>query len=243
MYKYILIFLAIIVVLRLVYDSARVYRYVRIGKEFSKRTVPYQQHPANPTSRILVLGDSTAVGSGSATPQQSTAGRLGHDHPNADITNLAKNGTRLADVAKIMPTLSGHYNLILIQAGANDIIRFTDTKQITNELEQIFSQATKLFDHVVAFHSGNVGLAPFFPFYTKSLFAWRTRQLRAIYKTAAEKHNVIYVDLYTERNDDPFNPNYSYFYAADSLHLNGAGYGVWYEKITAALAKNAIIIP
>jgi hypothetical protein len=101
---------------------------------------------------------------------------------------------------------------------------------------------TLLHDNVVALHSGNVGLAPFFPFYTKPLFSWRSRRVRALYKEAAQKHKVIYVDLYTKHADDPFYPDYGRFYAADSLHLNGAGYAIWYEKITSAIAKNGLFI-
>ena len=42
---------------------------------------PYTAQPSQPTQRVLVVGDSTAVGTGASTAADSLPGRMGQDHP------------------------------------------------------------------------------------------------------------------------------------------------------------------
>jgi lysophospholipase L1-like esterase len=131
---------------------------------------------------------------------------------------------------------------VVIQIGGNDIIRFTDLDAVKTNLDELLTKAKRLSSHVVLLHSGNVGLAPFFPVYIAPLFSWRTRQVRDIYIELAKAHQVVYIDLYTSHHNDPFSPNFQEFYAADLLHLNGEGYGVWYTRIRQYMDNNAIVL-
>ncbi len=232
--KYIILLLVIIVIARVGYDVIRVRRLISIGKKISAAAIPYQQHPTNASKRILIVGDSTGVGTGSESNQGSVAGRFGQAFPDAEITNRSKNGARMYDVRQVLDSIQEHYDFILIQAGGNDIINFTDTDKFKTDLDSVLIKATRLAPNVIGMHSGNVGLAPLFPFYVKPIFAARTRTIRAIYKELAAKHGVRYIDLYTDKDTDPFNPNYSKFYAPDMLHLSSEGYGVWFDKIKAS---------
>src|SRR5665213_3447970 len=82
------IFLFIIVLLVAAYAAysyAIIHQASVVGHRIAAQAVPYEQHPPNPAMYILVMGDSTAVGTGAATNTESIAGRLGARYPQADI--------------------------------------------------------------------------------------------------------------------------------------------------------------
>jgi hypothetical protein len=61
-----------------------------------KKTVPFSRSEPQAVFKILVLGDSTAFGTGATHPEDSTAGRLAARYPRASVTDLAVNGLRIA---------------------------------------------------------------------------------------------------------------------------------------------------
>jgi hypothetical protein len=69
-----------------------------IAKDLAERSVPFQRQPAAPTYRLLVIGDSTAVGTGASAPEASLAGLIARDHPSWAIANRASDGARFADL-------------------------------------------------------------------------------------------------------------------------------------------------
>jgi lysophospholipase L1-like esterase len=233
--KIILSVLALAIVLIIVFDAIRVMRLIGVGKSLAEKSKPFEQHPVNPTKRILVLGDSTGVGTGADTPAHSVAGYFGETYPDAEIINLSVNGKRLLQLERELATFDqGKFDVVLIQIGGNDIIRFTKLASAHSSLEAILERATKLSDQVILLHSGNVGLAPIFPRWYKPIMTKRTLSVRSIFQELAAKHKVFYIDLFTDKLHDPFYPDYEKYYAPDGLHLNAAGYKVWFEKIQAA---------
>jgi lysophospholipase L1-like esterase len=174
--------------------------------------------------KILVLGDSTAVGTGAKDPKNTTAGRLSSLFPNAALLNISRNGMKMAELNKKMDDITGRYDYILIQIGANDIIQFTSKEDMENTLNQIILKAKKLSNRVVILHSGDIGKSKFFSWYIQPIYSYRTQNVRKIYMRQAEMHTIQYVDLFTIDIPD-------YYYAADKLHLNDEGYGGWFDEI------------
>jgi lysophospholipase L1-like esterase len=197
---------------------------------------PYQQkgtgHP-----RILVLGDSTAVGTGTKDNKGSTAGRFGQDFPNAEIINLSINGLKAAELDDDFPTFpEDSFDLVLLQIGANDILRRTPLTEFSVSLRSIFSKADAVGGRVVALHSGNVGLAPLFRFWPlRTYFRSQSLRMRDVYRGIASESGVTYVDLFREAKDDLFLTDVPKYYAADRLHLTEEGYGNWYLQIRTAM--------
>jgi lysophospholipase L1-like esterase len=95
---------------------------------------------------------------------------------------------------------------------------------------------------VLILHSGNVGLAPFFPWPWSVLASWRAAQVRELYLDLAEGAGAHYVDLFTTREDGPFRQDYERYYASDGLHLSDMGYSVWYERIRRTMDSAGIAI-
>ena len=59
--------------------------------ELAREATPLVAHPAYPTHKILVVGDSTAVGTGASSPAESLPGLISQQHPQWHIDNLAAN--------------------------------------------------------------------------------------------------------------------------------------------------------
>ena len=60
--------------------------------DLAREARPYTAAPEQPTKRLLVVGDSTAVGTGADASADSLAGLIGQTHPQWRIDNLAANG-------------------------------------------------------------------------------------------------------------------------------------------------------
>ncbi|PIT86909.1 MAG: hypothetical protein COU33_00555 [Candidatus Magasanikbacteria bacterium CG10_big_fil_rev_8_21_14_0_10_43_6] len=222
----------------LVYIATQVLRtrhFIRIGEGLAEAAVAYEQHPSNTTQRILVVGDSSAVGVGTSSPEGSVAGRIGKDYPNADITNLGVSGAKTGELITILETLTESYDVILIHTGGNDIVRYTPLEQVERDLGHVLSLAKQHAPYVIVLHGGNVGTARLFPAPTRWIFSRRTKQVRDIFLRVAKKSDVQYADMWVEKDTDPFGINAKKYYASDLFHPSEFGYGWWYGYVSPLL--------
>ncbi len=220
----------------IVKDIKTVMERVKISEGLARGNKPYTQNLPQSEQRILILGDSAAAGVGADNPRDSIAGRLGADFPEAYVINQGMPGRDLSELLADFPRYpTKHLKLAVIMVGANDIINFTRIKNIERDLRLAVEKATLMANHVLILHSGNLGVAPFFPKTIGWIYTLRTLQVRRAYQRVAQETGVIYVDLYASRRDDPFLKDTAKFYASDGLHLTDEGYGVWHKKIRAAM--------
>lgn len=210
--------------------------YVNIGIGLANQTVAFEQHPALPSARILMIGDSTVVGTGASQPQDSTAGLLGRDYPTAEIINRGVNGARVADVmTRFTEFTDDEFDLVLIQIGGNDIVRLTNLADLETNLNTVLTEANRVGKQVIILHCGNLGTAKLLPLGTRWIFRQRTAKLRAIYQRLAPHYHTQYVDLWRLGDDDPFAHDPSTYYAADYFHPSSTGYADWYAHIKLTL--------
>lgn len=235
-----------------IYSSARISKGVMAKARAYERHVPAADTTDAPKNnpaggafepmRILVMGDSTAVGAGAYDPADTTAGRLGSKYPDADIENISRNGMQLAELSERVTTLVGtmnrKYDLMLIQIGANDVTHFTALESVRSLLSNIVDEASTHADRVVILSSGNIGLSPVFHFPISAILSKRNRDVRAIYiEEVSKRPNVYYVDLYRDRKDDMFSKDIDRYYAADHFHPTSDGYAVWFEEIEKVIGN------
>lgn len=211
---------------------------LQISSTLVSAATPYTSSRTKGVERVLVAGDSTAVGVGAANPELSIAGRLQEIYPDVSIDVVGKSGYKAAQLLAELEKIDSSYDLILLQIGGNDIIRFTNLSQLERTIEQLFTQAKRLSDTQILMTSGNVGLAPFFPFPLTSLYTYRTLQVRELFASTAKEYGIVYVDLFEKRKDDPFARDPEKYYATDMLHPSGEGYALWFEKLQQVLPSN-----
>lgn len=211
----------------------------RIGQsaDLASHSEPLQHRPAGATASLLIVGDSTGVGTGASSPRSSVAGLLAQGHPKLRIDNRARDGAKFADVLTQLGTLgkNDRYDVVLVQAGGNDVIRLRDLDGLRADIEQVTAVARQHSDRVVVMPAGNVGNAPFFFPPLSWWMTGRSRDLHTFVRESAAYHGATYVNLFHERDDDPFvrQPELN---ASDGLHPSDAGYRVWFDQLMAQAA-------
>ncbi|MCC7522905.1 SGNH/GDSL hydrolase family protein [Candidatus Uhrbacteria bacterium] len=227
------LFLCFVIIGFIAWDIYQTRRLIAVGTGLSAKAIPYSRSAKSPS--ILVVGDSTAVGTGASASTTSLAGLLGVFYPESSIENRGVNGSKTKDLLSRGDLKNGQFDLVMIHIGGNDTVRFTNLTELSNDIRTVLGQAKRISKNVVLVSTGNVGTARLLPFGTRWAFAIRTRQVREIFKQAASEHGVTYVDLYREPSNDPFAQNPLKYYAADSFHPSDDGYADWFGLISKQL--------
>ncbi|MDR7095362.1 SGNH/GDSL hydrolase family protein [Hydrogenophaga laconesensis] len=216
----------------------------RIGKasELAQRSEPLQQVPADPALRLLIVGDSTGVGTGASAPQASLAGQLAQAYPRLQIDNRARDGATFADVVGQLDAVTARYDLVLVQAGGNDVIRLRRLEDVRADVDRVVTLARARGERVVVMPAGNVGNAPFFFPPVSWLMTSRARSLHGFVREAAARHQAVYVNLFKDKADDPFAQRRE-LNAADGLHPSDAGYRVWFDELLAQGRLAPVLAP
>ena len=203
----------------------------RIGQaaELARQSTPYEQSPVNATLSLLIVGDSTGVGTGASSAEASLAGLLGRAYPRLRIDNRARDGATFADVVRQFEGAQRH-DLVLVQAGGNDVIRLRSDEEVRADIDRVTALARERADRVVLMPAGNVGNAPFFFAPASQLMTSRSRRLHGFVRESAGRHGAVVVNLFKERSEDPFVQTPG-LHAVDGLHPSDAGYRRWRDEL------------
>jgi lysophospholipase L1-like esterase len=209
-------------------------RFAAIGEAIADRAQPFQRLPEQPHRHLLVVGDSTGVGTGAAHADHSLAGRLAHDHPHVAIVNRARNGATTRDaIGQLGCERDGRYDVVLVHVGANDILRRTPLPQLACDVEALMARAQSAGRHVLVTTTPNVGLAPaFFP----PLSWWltlRSRQVRNLFAATCRSRGAHYANFFHPRSCDPFSREWQRYFAADRFHPSSECYAFVYRALLA----------
>jgi len=209
------------------------------ARSLAQASEPFQQRPGDSSLRLLVVGDSTGVGTGASAPSFSVAGLLGAAYPRLAIHNLSRDGARFGDVpgqlAAAAQRVPSGWDLILISVGGNDVIRGTGNAALAQDLDRSFAAARASLapgGQVLVQPPGNVGNAPFFLPPVSALMNSRAAEMHAAVRTAAARHDVTVVDMARSREQDPF-VQHPELNARDGLHPSDGGYRVWRDELLA----------
>lgn len=230
----VLVIVAILTGLALLASSGCAVWRIRQSAELARQSEPYQSSPPGATVSLLVVGDSTGVGTGASSPAASVAGLISRDDPQLKIVNLAKDGARFADIARQLEASgSERFDAVLVLGGGNDVIRFTGEELLSYEIGRATALALSRAGFVVLMPSGNVGSAPFFFPPWSWLMTARSKKLHAMVGEAAASQGALYVNLFKDKAEDPFAQRPDDLNAKDGLHPSDAGYRIWYDELNA----------
>ncbi|MGQ2981738.1 MAG: SGNH/GDSL hydrolase family protein [Polaromonas sp.] len=207
---------------------------IKQSVELARQSEPFQTAPQDARARLLVVGDSTAVGTGASSPAASLAGLIASEHPRLAIVNRAADGAKYEDIARQLEAAAGErFDAILVLGGGNDVIRLTPYAPLEENIARVGTLARTQARLVVFLPSGNVGSAPFFFPPWSWLMTQRSRVLHRLVQQVAADNGALYVNLFKEKQDDPFAQRPDELNAKDGLHPSDAGYRLWLDELNS----------
>lgn len=212
---------------------------ISAATQLARESEPFQHNPPNAALHLLIVGDSTGVGTGASAPKHSMAGLLAQSFPRLAIENRARDGATFEGVVQQLER-GGRFDLVLLMAGGNDVIRFRSEDAIAADVQRSLALAHAMAPRVAVMPAGNVGNAPFFFAPLAGVMSARSRTLHAVVRQAAAESGAQYVGLYQEAENDPFARDKS-LNARDGLHPSDSGYRVWRDELLAQSGWAAVM--
>lgn len=204
---------------------------LHLSSELATNSVAAEHFPPQANATVVVVGDSTGVGTGSH-PRFSVAGRIASAFEGIEVNNLAAVGAKARDIAtQLMGMERARADIILIQVGGNDVMSFESPQSFGEGLKAAITAARARAQTVILMPAGNVGGAPFFLPPASWYFSMRARQFNFIAMTTAKATGAIFVGLFHEKAEDPFAEAPELFYAKDGLHPSEHGYALWFGEL------------
>lgn len=209
----------------------RARRLAKAGRRFERRLSARR-------ATILILGDSTGVGVGATVPEESVAGLLAADCPDADIVNVAVSGTRVAGAitqARVCLEAGLRFDLALLHVGGNDVVVDTPLNRLAEDCDTLMQELGRLAARTAWLGPPDLGLAPLFP----RPYAWvmgsRSRAASKVFSAAAARHNVVFVDFSAPAHVAHFMKRRREHFAVDGFHPNSASYQYGYAILRQML--------
>lgn len=222
--------LGVLAVLAVAAGVGRAAWRIRQSLGLMRESRPLQAFPPGATARLLIVGDSTAVGTGASCAANSLAGLIARRHPHLAIVNRGVDGARFADIARQLDRRE-QFDAILVLGGGNDVMRMTGRQALAHSIAKAVELARAQARQVMVMPPGNVGNAPFLFAPLTWMMARRTKFLHDLVRQAADACGAVYVNLYYDKADDPFAQRPDEYIAADGLHPSDAGYRIWYDAL------------
>lgn len=190
--------------------------------------------------KFLIAGDSTAVGTGAKHLERSLAGFLAHDFPNMSIKNVAVNGALTRAVLRQLSEVEDEkFDTILISIGGNDVWTFNSIARVREDIRDVIVKAKEICTgEVILVFFGNEGSSPFFPLFLRTILMIRTKKILEVFKEVSGYEKVPLVELFTQKEGNPFATDPEKFFARDGLHPSDAGYWEWYKRLWQILIES-----
>lgn len=226
--------IALALLLWIAWTALNLFMKARIASVMMAEAVPYEALTTDFAKTLLILGDSTGVGSGATRPDESVGALLSAHIGATYVENQARNGAEVQDLStQIQHLRLSHYDYILIQIGGNDILAFHNAKKTAYILSKIMDTLPDA-GKIILVCAGNVGGATLIPHVARPIYTYMTLQIHKEFGKLAEKRGITYVNLFIKPSKDPFIKDPGRYLSPDGLHPSGEGYRVWFEQIKAS---------
>ena len=209
------------------------------GRRFERRRAA-QEAATGPA--ILVLGDSTGVGVGARLPEESIAGLLASDFPNADIVNVSESGARVVDTiaqARRCNAQGLHFDVAVLHVGGNDVVRATHVDKLAGSCETLLLELARLAHRTVWLGPPDLGIAPLFPPPYSWVMSARSRAASAVFSQSAARHGVSFIDFSAPSHATHFGRRRRKHFASDGFHPNSSSYRYGYMVARQAMGLAA----
>jgi lysophospholipase L1-like esterase len=214
------------------------WRGVQRARSLAAQGRRFERRVAAQGLAVLILGDSTGVGVGARQPEESIAGLLAADFPDADIVNVSESGARISTAvaqARSCNESGLHFDVAILHVGGNDIVRATPAARLVDECEALLRELRVLARSTVWLGPPNMGLAPLFPPPYSWVLAARSRAVTAIFAKSARHHDVAFVDFSAPAHATHFSRRRRQHFAVDGFHPSSSSYRYGYAAVRRAI--------
>ncbi len=234
--KLLIIALLVLVAIFILYRAVALYHAIRVSKGLMERTIPYENLSEDQSNTLLIIGDSTGVGVGADTPEDTVAAQLAHGVSATYVENLAVSGAVISDLSdQVSRTRLDHYDTVLIQIGANDIVKFRSTEKAVAGLAPILESLRGMGAAVYFMSAGDVGKTKLLPFFLNPFYSSLNKEYHAAFAELAREKGVTYVNLGNPEVLSAFTKEPKKYLAIDGFHPSSAGYVLWYAQLQKVL--------
>lgn len=200
-------------------------------------TPPYQQSGSD-AKRLLILGDSTGYGTGATRSSESVAGQIGAAFPQLTIVNKSTNGRAAKQLMRHVENFKGFHDIILLQIGANDLLRHTPPAEVVEHIEALVKRLAPHTKQLIVMTASNIGAASRFDRKTQEVYTAASRIYEIVMaERALETKEFTFVQLFTEPEFDPFVLHPEINTSCDGLHPTSVGYRLWFEALKPYLKE------
>lgn len=203
--------------------------------------VPYSRRRLG-GKKILILGDSTAVGTGAQSPEYTIAGRFAADFPFSDIINLGVNGSRASGMLQQLKEVEGEtFDLVVILSGGNDVLVLNTESGLKRTLTSVLEITNKMSNHqtVVLFYGTN-GTTASLPSIFQPFFTRKFRKIEKGFEQACKNQDVPFIELFSNVEINPFKEDPRVYFSPDGIHPSDLGYQMWYKKMWEVFVEKKI---
>jgi lysophospholipase L1-like esterase len=225
--------LSLLVLAGVLLDMAVFWRGIGRARRFAAAGRRFERRLSTRGATVLVLGDSTGVGVGATLPEESIAGLLAADYPEADIFNISVSGTRVAGaIAQVRACFRAgeHFDLALLHVGGNDVVADTPRRKLADDCDTLLQELGRLATRTVWIGPPDLGLAPLFPRPFAWLLSSRSRAVSRLFSAAASRHKVAFVDFSEPAHIAHLRKRRRRHFAMDGFHPNSATYKYGYAS-------------
>ena len=222
---------------------------IRRGEPNADRGRRTVQRRRRAGARVLVVGDASAARPGVGLPRPAVAGWLAAAHPDWTIGNLARRGSRTADVARVLGRLARRlvragagavYDAVIIYTGGTDALRFTRDGPLSIASAEALAGGASIARHTLLVTDDNLALATAFPWPWSWVFGWRGARVRSLFQAMAWEAGVGDVDASRDEDDDDgsaVEAPASWASSGDGLESSDRNDAMWFAAIDAALCS------
>jgi lysophospholipase L1-like esterase len=230
----ILLVITIIIIVFVSYHVFQVKRKIALSQEIVANTTPFHTTEDTTGKSLLVIGDSTAVGVGASTKEESIPALVAQKIGATNVENQSVSGSKVADLPKQLQQIQkDQYDVILVQIGGNDVVARNDERVVARELESILKTLPR-HDQLVVLMCGDVGVATLLPWFVRGYYTKKTLAYHQAFANMVPQAGGTYVNLYEPKETDPFVQSPEIYLAQDQFHPSSAGYREWFRKIEKA---------
>lgn len=181
--------------------------------------------------RVLVLGDSTALGIGTGQPLRGIPYWIEAEFPHAKVVVRAVSESLVHDLPRQFPRDGKLFDAVLIICGGLDVLHFTPVRRLAATLREVVGLARERAPLVIVANSANLGAAALFQWPLNALLSKRSLKVAEVFRNVCQELDVAFVNFSFPRGLDPFGQDPQRYFAEDGIHPSAEAYALCYRII------------